>query len=153
MGVKQIHDLENLWADSSVVAVAVCTENSAHVELGKPSLFLILLVTSANGLLVREALRHNKHVLVEYPLCFTHVEAKELFELARERGLVLSVELIGLLSRPHLRLKECIQKRLNEWGTMHKDEKKAKVQAVIKFVGGISKDIPFDGTTGLLNFR
>ena len=91
--------------------------------------------------------------MVEYPLCFTHVKAKELFELARERGLVLSVELIGLLSKPHLRLKECIQKRLNEWGTTHKDEKKEKVQAVIKFVGGISKDIPFDGTTGLLNFR
>ena len=38
---------------------------------------------------VRKALEHGKHVLCEKPMTFTYAEAKELYNMAEEKGLVL----------------------------------------------------------------
>lgn len=38
---------------------------------------------------IRQALEHRKHVLCEKPMCLNRAQAAELFELARERDLVL----------------------------------------------------------------
>jgi predicted dehydrogenase len=46
---------------------------------------------STHGRIVREALEHGKHVLVEKPIAASSAEAAELVNLARERGLVLMV--------------------------------------------------------------
>ena len=67
-------------ADSAVDAVIVCTPNGLHAEQA------------------RAALEAGKHVAVEFPLACTPGQARELFEIAAARRLVLHVEHIELLS-------------------------------------------------------
>lgn len=67
-----------------VQAIAISTENTDH------------------RLRVEEALRAGKHVLCDYPLCFTAREADALYSLARRRHLILHVEHLGLLTKQHL---------------------------------------------------
>jgi biliverdin reductase len=71
---------EDVLADPGVDAVIVCTPNALHAEQ------------------VRAALDAGKHVAVEFPLAANVAAARELFALARERGRVLHVEHIELLS-------------------------------------------------------
>ena len=67
--------------DPSVDAVIICTENARHYPLAKAALLA------------------GKHVAVEYPLCQTAAQARELYELAHESSLTLHVEVISLLSQ------------------------------------------------------
>ena len=71
-GVTYTDDLEALLANPAVDVVAVCTPVGAHYELA------------------RQALEAGKHVVVEKPFTCTVAEARELFSLAREKGLFLS---------------------------------------------------------------
>lgn len=81
---------ETVLEDESIEAVAISTENSTH------------------SYFVRKALEAGKHVLCDYPLCFSAKDALELFELARARNKVLQVEHIALLTNAHQQLKRKI---------------------------------------------
>ena len=71
-GVRTTTDHRALL-QSSVEAVAIATPVSTHADM------------------VREALLHDKHVLVEKPLTGDSTDAQALVDLARERGRVLMV--------------------------------------------------------------
>jgi predicted dehydrogenase len=71
--VEVVRDLDALLEDEGVELVVVTTPNAAHFEQA------------------RRALAAGKHVVVEKPFTVTSDEAAQLAELARERGLVLSV--------------------------------------------------------------
>lgn len=64
-------DLEAVLSADDVDAVYVASPNAAHAEHA------------------RAALAAGKHVLCEKPLVFTAAQAQELFDLARDRGVVL----------------------------------------------------------------
>ncbi len=66
------------YADAD--AAIVCSANADHFEQA------------------RQALNDGKHVAVEFPLCATAAEARELLELAADRARVLHLEVISLLS-------------------------------------------------------
>eukprot|EP00128_Syssomonas_multiformis_P014501 Colp12_sorted_trinity150504_noHs@15404 len=83
---------EEALNSNEVDAVAICTENNEHSEQ------------------VRAALNAGKHVLVEFPLSLSAKDAKELFDLAESKGLVLHVEHIELLSTYYIAAKEEILK-------------------------------------------
>ncbi|MCM4169653.1 oxidoreductase [Arenibacter sp. H213] len=66
--IKSYDSIEALLADSEIELVVVNTPNFTHFN------FALM------------ALKANKHVLVEKPFCVTTAEAKELFEVAQEKG-------------------------------------------------------------------
>jgi predicted dehydrogenase len=70
-GITIESDFDQLLLDPSVDAVVVATPPSTHYALCK------------------RALLAGKHVLVEKPLAKTSAHARELIELARQRGLVI----------------------------------------------------------------
>jgi len=77
--------------NTSIQAVAISTENTRHEQLTK------------------EALQANKHVLCDYPLCFSQKEAEELYKMAHERKLILHTEHMGLLTQEHQWVKNQIK--------------------------------------------
>lgn len=70
-GVEYVKDINEIYNDDDIQLVVICTSSSAHYSLAK------------------EALEHNKNVLVEKPFAETAQQAKELFALAKEKGLFL----------------------------------------------------------------
>lgn len=70
-GVNYIDDMEELLNDASLDLIIVCTPIQ-HYELAK----LVL--------------EHNHHCLVEKPFTDTYEQAKELFDLANSKNLVIS---------------------------------------------------------------
>ncbi len=68
-GVHYTDDLEELLNDPEIQLICVCT-SSEHYK------YAIM------------ALEHNKHVLVEKPFTDTYEEAKAIFDLAKEKGLI-----------------------------------------------------------------
>ncbi|MBS4750211.1 NAD(P)-dependent oxidoreductase [Granulicatella sp. zg-ZJ] len=64
-------DLDVLLKDTTVNLIVITTPMASHYEYAKL------------------ALEHGKHVLVEKPFVKTAREAKELFQLAKEKGLIL----------------------------------------------------------------
>lgn len=81
------HRFEDLVASPELDAILVCSVNSAHAAQ------------------VEAALTAGKHVLCEYPLALSHDDAVRLFDLAHDRGRVLHVEHIELLSGSQLALR------------------------------------------------
>ncbi len=75
------------------VAKACCTEALAdyHRLLGQIDAAVVAAPTSQHYPIARELLLADTHLLVEKPICRSLVEAEELVELARRRGLVLQV--------------------------------------------------------------
>lgn len=63
-------DIDKVMADSDVNLVVVNTPDAFHVEYS------------------RMALEHGKHVLCEKPFAMTGAEAKQVFSLAKEKGLI-----------------------------------------------------------------
>ncbi|WP_261305819.1 Gfo/Idh/MocA family protein [Paenibacillus andongensis] len=63
----------DLLQDEEIEVVHNCTPNHLHYEINK------------------QALLHGKHLLSEKPLTLTSVEAKELYELALEKGLITGI--------------------------------------------------------------
>lgn len=99
-GVEQM-PLEEALSREDIRAAFICTENTSHEDN------------------VRTFLQAGKHVCVEYPMAMNYKAAVELFDLAQEKGLVLHVEHIGLLSADYKQLKmELTGKQLQE-GTLH----------------------------------
>ena len=80
--------LNELLADATLDAVVICTPNQLHHAQ------------------VESSLRAGKHVCVEFPLTSGPEPARQLFELARQRGRVLHVEHIELLSSSQLSQRE-----------------------------------------------
>jgi len=79
--------LEELWSNPQISAVAISTENTSHEAIAG------------------QALKAGKHVLVDYPLALTFGGARDLKELAKKQNRVLHVEHIGLLTEGHRTLK------------------------------------------------
>jgi predicted dehydrogenase len=74
-------DIENKYSNysdflnSNIEAVYICSDINSHYKY------------------IKEALRSNKHVLCENPLVLDHEKAKELFDLARSKKLLLLMAL------------------------------------------------------------
>ena len=73
-------ELEDLFTSPLIDAIAICSENELH------------------SLQIQKALTHNKHVLVDFPLCTNLDEIDPLFQLSQSVGCLLHLEMIGLLS-------------------------------------------------------
>ncbi|HLR53413.1 MAG TPA: Gfo/Idh/MocA family oxidoreductase [Pseudogracilibacillus sp.] len=69
--VNYISDLDTLLNDETIDLIVVCTKMNSHYEYAKM------------------VLQHHKHCLVEKPFTETSEQAKELFDLARENGLIV----------------------------------------------------------------
>ncbi|MBC1488912.1 oxidoreductase [Listeria sp. FSL L7-1485] len=70
-GVHYTTDLEELLTDPEIQLITISTTQSSHFEYAK------------------KVLENGKNVLVEKPFMMTYAEAKEIFELAKERGLIV----------------------------------------------------------------
>ncbi|MHC5228607.1 Gfo/Idh/MocA family oxidoreductase [Enterococcus sp. LJL99] len=70
-GVTYTNDLTNILEDPEIQLVAICTPLKTHYDLAKQSLLA------------------GKNVLLEKPFTETSQQAKELFQLAKEKGLFL----------------------------------------------------------------
>ena len=70
-GVKYTSDIYELLNDDEINLVVVCTHQDSHYEYAKM------------------VLESNKHCLVEKPFMKTSEEAKEIFKLAKETGLIV----------------------------------------------------------------
>ncbi|XP_066440863.1 biliverdin reductase A-like isoform X2 [Eleutherodactylus coqui] len=103
-GVKQI-SLEEALKSNEIDAAFICTENQNH----EPS--------------IRRFLEAGKHVLVEYPVALSAQTAHELWQLAEQKGKVLHVEHIELLTGEFNQLKKEV-------------DGKELVEGVLHFTGG-----------------
>ncbi|XP_061193345.1 biliverdin reductase A-like [Saccostrea echinata] len=77
-GVQQLAESE-VFDRKDIDAILICTENGSHERL------------------VRRGIENGKHVLCEYPLALSSRVAKEFFNLAEKKGVILHEENIGLL--------------------------------------------------------
>lgn len=98
--VQQVSVADALSRDDINVAF-VCTENESHEEN------------------VRQFLEAGKHVCVEYPMTLNHQAAVELFDLARDKGVILHEEHIELFTADFKWLKEKVQGQKLQEGTLH----------------------------------
>jgi predicted dehydrogenase len=71
-GVRVLRSVEEALADVDVQLVVVATPNETHYALAK------------------QALEAGKHVVIDKPFAATSEQAKELWKIAEERGLVLA---------------------------------------------------------------
>lgn len=98
--VQQVSVEDALSRDDINVAF-VCTENETHEEN------------------VRQFLDAGKHVCVEYPMTLNHQAAVDLFDLARDKGVILHEEHIELFTADFKWLKEKVQGQKLQEGTLH----------------------------------
>lgn len=91
-GVRSYTDSRELLKQEAVEAVSLCTWSTAL------------------PLEAKRALRAGKHVFVEKPMANTAKEAEKIVDLARERGLHLTVGFIERFNSGVQRIKEMIQK-------------------------------------------
>ena len=70
-GVHYTTDINDIYDDPEIQLVVVSTPSSTHYQLAK------------------DVLNHGKNALVEKPFTETSAEAKELFALAKEKGLLI----------------------------------------------------------------
>lgn len=70
-GVKYTPNLEELLNDREIQLIVICTHHDSHYEYAK------------------KVLESNKNCVVEKPFVETSAEAKELFKLAKEKGLLI----------------------------------------------------------------
>lgn len=70
-GVYYTSSVDEIMNDDEIQMIAVCTSQDSHYDYAKM------------------ALDHGKHVLVEKPFMMTHAEAVEIFEYAKEKGLLV----------------------------------------------------------------
>ncbi|WP_411348536.1 Gfo/Idh/MocA family oxidoreductase [Paenibacillus sp. WLX2291] len=68
--IQYTDDIDELFDDKEIQLIVVCTAVESHFEYAKL------------------ALEHGKHVLVEKPFMLTTDEARFIFDLAREKGLI-----------------------------------------------------------------
>lgn len=70
-GVNYTSNLDELLNDDEIELIVICTMQQFHYEYA------------------RKALDHGKHVLVEKPFMTTEAQAKEIFDYAKEKGLMV----------------------------------------------------------------
>ncbi len=70
-GVNYTTDLDEMLQDKEIQLIVICTKHDSHYTYAK------------------QILEHNKHCLVEKPFMETSEQAKEIFALANEKGLVV----------------------------------------------------------------
>jgi predicted dehydrogenase len=97
--IETTTSLETILNDSTIKAVTVCTPNDSHFEIAK------------------KLIEHEKHLLVEKPLCVNSIEAKELVKLAEEKGIILTVGHIFRFNNPLKKAKELIDS--NDLGDLY----------------------------------
>ena len=85
-------DYEELLNNPLIEAISVCTPTTTHYEIAS------------------EALEHEKHVLVEKPMCGDVLKAKDLVKKAQRKGVILSVGFIERFNPGVKRVKELIEK-------------------------------------------
>ena len=79
-GIKYTSNLEELLKDEEIQLIVVCTMQDSHYDYAK----LVL--------------ENNKNCLVEKPFMETSKEAKEIFELAKSKGLISKhIKIEGLI--------------------------------------------------------
>ncbi|XP_073406135.1 biliverdin reductase A isoform X2 [Dendrobates tinctorius] len=103
-GVKQV-SLEETLQSKEVDVAFICTDNKNHEHS------------------IRSFLEAGKHVLVEYPMALSAQTAHELWQLAEQKGKVLHVEHIELLTEEFKQLKREV-------------EGKELVEGILHFTGG-----------------
>lgn len=92
-----VQDYKNILQDPNIDLVVVATPNHLHKEIAE------------------EALKANKHVVIEKPITPTVKEAEELIELAEKQGKILSVNHNRRWSSDFLTVKKLIkEERLGE---------------------------------------
>ncbi|KAM6104229.1 biliverdin reductase A isoform 4-T4 [Theristicus caerulescens] len=97
---KQI-SLEDALRNKEIHAAFISTENRSHEET------------------IRMFLEAGKHVLVEYPMALSAKAAHELWEMAEQKGKVLHVEHIELLTEEYKLLKKEVAGKDLVKGTLH----------------------------------
>lgn len=70
-GVNYVQEINKIWDDADIELVVISTPPQSHYQLAKV------------------ALESGKHVLVEKPFAETSQQAKELFDLAHQKGLFI----------------------------------------------------------------
>lgn len=70
-GVKYTSNLDELLKDEEIQLIVICTRHDSHYEYAKM------------------VLENNKHCLVEKPFMESSQQAKEIFDLAKEKGLIV----------------------------------------------------------------
>ncbi|WP_404456569.1 oxidoreductase [Oceanobacillus kapialis] len=70
-GVHYTSDLDEMLRDEEIQLIVICTKHDSHYDYA------------------RKVLEHNKHCLVEKPFMETSEQAKEIFALAKEKGLIV----------------------------------------------------------------
>ncbi|KAJ7322708.1 hypothetical protein JRQ81_018995 [Phrynocephalus forsythii] len=98
--VKQI-SLQEALSSQEVHAAIISTDNHNHYESA------------------RMFLEAGKHVLVEYPLALSAEAAHELWELSEQKGKILHVEHIELLTEEYKQLKKEVAGKELVKGTLH----------------------------------
>ncbi|OWF52500.1 Biliverdin reductase A [Mizuhopecten yessoensis] len=73
-------ELDEALNRKDVHVIIICTENEQHEDQ------------------VRKSLQHGKHVLIEFPVALNSRAAKEFYQLASQKGLILHQENIALLN-------------------------------------------------------
>ncbi|XP_070775546.1 biliverdin reductase A [Enoplosus armatus] len=99
-GVSQI-SVEEAVSREDIHVAFVCTENVSHEDN------------------VRTFLRAGKHVCVEYPMTMNYAAAVELWDFAREKGVILHEEHIELLTEDYKALKKEVEGKTLQEGTLH----------------------------------
>ncbi len=88
----------------------ICDYWSELVVRSDIDLVLVANVNRDHILVVSQALRAGKHVIVEYPLAFSLAEARAAVQLAEQKNLFLHVEHIELLGGVHQLVKKNLAK-------------------------------------------
>ncbi|XP_069469227.1 biliverdin reductase A isoform X2 [Ambystoma mexicanum] len=93
--------LDDALASEAVHVAMISTDNSNHEER------------------IRQFLEAGKHVLVEYPMALSADKAHELCDLAEQKGRILHVEHIEILTEESKQLKKEVEGKELVSGTLH----------------------------------
>ncbi|XP_069581886.1 biliverdin reductase A [Brachyistius frenatus] len=99
-GVAQI-SVDEAVNSNDINMAFVCTENESHEEN------------------VRMFLQAGKHVCVEYPMTMNYKAAVDLWNLAREKGVILHEEHIELLTEDYKELKRQTEGKVLQEASLH----------------------------------
>ncbi|KAG7236664.1 hypothetical protein INR49_000645 [Caranx melampygus] len=127
---EQENTPQSSWTSSCVTSKAVSMFGTVVVGIGTAGWVRIrdMLAPlpgspaenlSVKGFISRTFLQAGKHVCVEYPMTMNHKAAVELWDLAKEKGVVLHEEHIELLTEDYKQLKKEVEGKTVQEGTLH----------------------------------
>ncbi len=91
--IKKYTSFDECLEQESLDAVHICVHTNLHYTM------------------VKKALLHGLHVLVEKPFCFDIQEGEELIQLAKEKEVMLMVAHVVRFMAPYEKLKEWVQNK------------------------------------------